>query len=147
MDFQKDPYAIRWKLHLHSSPEAVYEILATDAGRASFWAEVATEQDGLIHFMFPNQVEWKGKILANDPARQFAVEYYGGSIATFELKSDGAGGTDLNLTDQGVPAGDRTEAIAGWVSVLMTLKASVDFGVDLRNHEPNRTWDNGFAEN
>ena len=51
------------------------------------------------------------------------------------------------LTDAGVPAADRVEVTAGWVSVLMALKAAVDFSVDLRNHDPLRTWDQGFVEN
>jgi hypothetical protein len=105
------------------------------------------EQEGIIRFIFPNQAEWKGKVLEKVPARKFKVEYYGGSITTFALESDGAGGTDLTLKDQSVPQEDRTEVIAGWVSVLMALKASVDFGIDLRNHDPSRTWDNGYAEN
>jgi hypothetical protein len=67
------------------------------------------------------------------------VRYYGGSVATFELAGDGAGGTDLRLTDAGVPDEDRTEVIAGWVSVLLALKAAIDIGVDLRNHDPERT--------
>jgi len=29
----------------------------------------------------------------------------------------------------------------------MALKASVDFGVDQRNHDPKRTWDEGYLEN
>jgi len=37
--------------------------------------------------------------------------------------------------------------LAGWVSVLMALKAAVDHGVDLRNHDPQRTWDQGYADN
>ena len=105
------------------------------------------EQDGVIHFVFPNQAEWKGRILKNESPHAFRVVYYGGSITTFELVSDGSGGTDLILTDQGVPEKDRTEVIAGWVSVLMALKASVDFGIDLRNHDPMRTWDKGYPEN
>lgn len=147
MTFQSNAGIIRWKLHLKSSPQTVYEKLSKDKGRASFWAESAKEQDGVIHFVFPNQAEWKGKILENDPPHRFKVEYYGGSITTFELESDGSGGTDLTLTDQGVPEEDRTEVIAGWVSVLMTLKASMDYGVDLRNHDPKRTWDEGYVEN
>jgi len=147
MTFQSDPDLIRWKLHLKSSPETVYQALSTDMGRARFWAESAEEKDGIIHFIFPNQAEWKGKILEAVPSRKFKVEYYGGSITTFELESDGAGGTDLTLTDEGVPQADRTEVIAGWLSVLMALKASVDFGVDLRNHDLQRTWDEGFVEN
>jgi hypothetical protein len=53
----------------------------------------------------------------------------------------------LILTDQGVPEEDRIEIIAGWVSVLMALKASVDFGIDLRNHDPQRTWNECYVEN
>lgn len=105
------------------------------------------EQDGVIHFVFPNQAEWKGRMLEDHPPRRFKVEYYGGSITSFELESDGSGGTDLIMSDQGVPEEDKTEVIAGWVSVLMALKASVDFGIDLRNHDPKRTWDEGYVEN
>jgi hypothetical protein len=49
--------------------------------------------------------------------------------------------------DEGVPAPDRAEVIAGWVSVLMALKAAADHGVDLFNHDPRRTWTGGFADN
>jgi len=147
MVFQSDTTTIRWRLHLKSSPQAVYQKLSTDEGRASFWAETAVEQDGMIHFVFPNQAEWKGKILENVPPERFQVEYYGCTIATFELDPDSSGGTDLTLTDQGIPENDRSEVLAGWVSVLMALKASVDFGIDLRNHNPKWTWDEGYVEN
>ena len=63
------------------------------------------------------------------------MQYYGNSITTFTLKDDGKDGTELILTDEGVPLPDRTEVIAGWVSVLMNLKAGIDYGIDLRNHE------------
>ena len=122
------------------------QMLNTDAGRARFWAESAIERDGAIEFVFPNGAVWRGEILAREPNR-FAVRYYGGSTTTFELSDDGAGGTDLRLTDAGVPEADRAEVIAGWVSVLMALKAAADFGIDLRNHDPARTWDQGYLEN
>lgn len=147
MTFQSDSDVIRWKLHLKSSPQVVYQTLATSEGHASFWTESAVEEDGIIRFVFPNQAKWHGKILENDPSHKFKVEYYGGGITTFELNTDDIGGTDLTLTDQGVPQEDRMEVIAGWVSVLIALKASVDFGVDLRNHDPSRTWDEGYVEN
>lgn len=86
-------------------------------------------------------------MIENAPPYRFAVEYLGGSIATFELAEDGAGGTDLALTDAGVPEKDRIETIAGWLSVLLALKAAVDFSIDLRNHDPRRTWDQGFVDN
>ena len=147
MTLLSDQDIIRWRLHLASPTESVYEKLSTDAGRASFRSESAVNHDDVIHFVFPDQSEWTGRILESQPPHRFQVEYYGGSITTFELEPDGSGGTDLTLTDQGVPVQDRTEVIAGWVSVLMALKASVDFGVDLRNHDPQRTWDQGYAEN
>jgi len=147
MTFQPDPEQILWRLHLASSIERVFQALSTDRGRASFWAESAVERDGVIHFVFPNGVAWRARILESNPPYRYTVEYYGGSIATFALEEDGRGGTDLTLTDQGVSPADRAEVIAGWVSVLLALKAAVDFGVDLRAHDPQRSWDQGYVEN
>ena len=147
MSFQPDPDLIYWRIHLASPPERVYQALATDSGRASFWAESAIERDDAIHFIFPSGQTWQGQILAAEPPRLFRLVYYGGSITTFLLEEDGAGGTDLTLTDAGVLPADRGEVTAGWVSVLMALKAAVDFGVDLRNHNPQRSWEQGYADN
>lgn len=138
---------IRWRLHLRSPVTAVYRMLATDGGRERFWAESAVEKEGVIHFVFPNGATWAGRILAADPPHRFAIHYYGGSTATFTLAPDGRGGTDLTLVDKGVSADHHGEVLAGWVSVLLALKAAVDHGVDLRNHDPARTWDDGYVEN
>jgi uncharacterized protein YndB with AHSA1/START domain len=147
VSFQPDPGLIHWRLHLASPPERVFPFLATGDGRARFWAERAVEKDGKIHFIFPGGQTWEGEILASEPPRLFRLVYYGGSLTTFLLRGDGSGGTDLVLTDAGVPPEDRAEVTAGWVSVLMALKASVDFGADLRNHDPARAWDQGYADN
>jgi uncharacterized protein YndB with AHSA1/START domain len=147
MPFQPDSTTITWRLHLRSAPVAVYELLATDAGRARFWAESAVERDGAIELVFPGGQRWRGAILERRPPQRFTVLYYGGSTTTFELEDDGAGGTELTLTDVGVPEADRMEVVAGWVSVLMALKAAADFGVDLRNHDLRRSWEQGYVEN
>jgi uncharacterized protein YndB with AHSA1/START domain len=147
MIFQNDPNRIIWRLHLKSAPEKVYQALSTNAGRASFWAESAIERDGIIHFVFPNKMTWDARILSAIPSSTYTIQYIGNTITTFTLEEDGQGGTDLTLTDEGVPAADHTEVIAGWVSVLLALKASVDFGIDLRTHDPDRQWDRGYAEN
>jgi hypothetical protein len=42
---------------------------------------------------------------------------------------------------------DKRQIAAGWVSWLMAMKAAVDFGVDLRNHDAERTWFDGYADN
>jgi uncharacterized protein YndB with AHSA1/START domain len=142
-----DTPPIEWRLRLAASPATIHRMLATDDGRTRFWAESAVERDGAITFVFPDGQTWRGAILANEPPHRFAVVYFGGSTTTFELSDDGAGGTDLRLTDTGVAPADRLETTAGWVSVLLALKAAVDFGVDLRNHDPHRTWAQGFADN
>jgi hypothetical protein len=147
MGFQEDLDEIHWHLHLNSSTQAVYQALSTDDGRASFWAESAIERDGVVHFVFPNQLTWKARILQAVPAQCYTVRYFGNSTATFLLQEDGQGGTDLTLVDRGVSLEDRVEVIAGWVSVLMALKAAVEFGIDLRGHDPARTWDQGYVDN
>jgi uncharacterized protein YndB with AHSA1/START domain len=139
--------AIRWRIHLRSGPSVVFELLASDDGRARFWAERAVERDGAIDFEFPDGIRWRAAILERTPPRRLSVRYFGGSTATFELAEDDAGGTDLILTDDGVDPADRSESEAGWVSVLMALKAAADHGVDLRNHDPDRTWDQGYCDN
>jgi uncharacterized protein YndB with AHSA1/START domain len=147
MGFQDDPQVVQWRLHLKSSPSAVFEMLTSNQGRSRFWAESTAEVDGKVLFRFSNGQEWCGKIIEQTAPRRFVIEYFGGSIATFELCDDAYGGTELNLRDAGVPAEHRMEVIAGWASVLLALKAAVDFGVDLRNHDPQRTWDDGYVDN
>ena len=146
MTFQEDPEIIKWRLLLRSSPEHVFKFIASDSGRAQFWAESAVEESGYILFTFLNGWEWRGEILQNKPPFHFSVNYFD-SKTSFVLEDDGDGGTDLTLTDEGVLLAHRTEVAAGWVSVLMALKGAADFGVDLRNHDPRRTWDQGYCDN
>jgi hypothetical protein len=124
----------------------VYAALATDAGRATFWAESAREVDGVITFCFTDHAPVSGRVLRSHDPTVFAVEYFGSPVE-FTLRGDGAGGTDLSLTATRVPEQDRFEVVAGWVSVLMAMKAAVDHRVDLRNHDAARSWSRGYAEN
>jgi hypothetical protein len=126
--------------------ELVLRFLASAEGRAAFWAEAAPQHDGVIEFAFPNGLRTRSRLLETVPGQRFALDYFG-SPTLFELTSDGRGGTDLNLLAEDVPASDWHEVHAGWVSVLLTLKAAADFGIDLRNHDPVRSWDQGFADN
>ena len=138
---------IRWRLHLASPPERVFQMLATGSGRRRFWAESADETDGAIHFRFPGNVEWTGRVLECVPPERFAVTYFGGSRLVFACNPDGAGGTELVLTETGVPPQEWAENRAGWVSVLLALKAAVDYNIDLRNHDTRRTWADGYVDN
>lgn len=145
--FQPDPGVIRWRMYFRSSPDAVFRALATAEGRSAFWAESAVEEDGVIHFTVPGNLESRGPILKREEPHCFVTEYFGWTVQ-FDLHPDPAGpGTDLEMTCRGVAAEDRAEVIAGWVSVLMAMKAAVDHGIDLRNHDPARTWWQGYADN
>ena len=134
------------RVHLASPTKKVFQFLTTDAGRAAFWAESAIEQVGVVHFRFSNGMEHVGRILNSEPDTRFSVEYFGGSIATFELADDGAGGTNVTLTETSIPHEWLVEHRAGWVSVLLSLKAAVDFAIDLRNRDPQRTWEQGYVD-
>lgn len=136
---------IRWRLHLPVPPARVYEVLSTDAGRATFWAQTETHEDGTITFRFSNGTEFRGREIENHPGKQFAVEYFGG-VAVFELGPDGRGGTDLLLVHTGLRGAEWVETHAGWLNVLFPLKAMLVHGVDLRTHDPERTWDDGFVD-
>src|SRR5579883_2953207 len=109
----ENPSELKWRLHLKSPPEKVYEFISTDEGRMKFWAESSKTNGNVI----------------------------------FLLESDGKGGTDLTVVDYRSTDKPRMETLAGWVSLLLTLKAAVDFNVDLRNHDTKRTWDNGYVDN
>lgn len=137
---------IEWRLHFRSSPEDVYQALTTDDGRRRYWAESANEEDGKIHYVFLNGVEDYGEILEEVENRRFAVTYFGWRVS-FALEEDGNKGTDMLMVCSGVSEADVAEIRSGWVSWLMAMKAAVDFGVDLRNHDPKRTWFDGFADN
>jgi uncharacterized protein YndB with AHSA1/START domain len=135
-----------WRTHFRSAPDVIFAKLTTDEGRASFWAESARQVHERIEFQFPDGTRCDARILDSDPPRRFALEYFNAKTV-FELSPDGCGGTDLTLIATGVPEHEHCEVLAGWVSVLLALKASADFGVDLRNHDATRTWAVGFAEN
>ena len=147
MTFQPTRDRIEWRLHLRASPHRVFAMLATAEGRRRFWAESAEESDDVITFRFPDGSELQSRIVERVPPKRFAVEYIGGAKVVFDCEPDGAGGTDLRLLETDMPPADRGENIAGWASVLLCLKAAVDHGADLRNHDPTRTWADGYVDN
>ena len=144
--FQPDRNTIRWKLHFSSPREVVFEALSTEAGRARFWAEAAPEVDGEITFNFLNHEPVTGRVIERDGPGRFIVEYFE-SVVEFSIDDAGSGGADLTLVATGVDDAKHSEVTAGWVSVLMAMKAAVDFDVDLRNHDDSRTWSDGYADN
>lgn len=136
---------IRWRMHVPVPPAKPFAALDSDDGRASFWAEAAVEADGHIEFRFINGYRYTSRVLERRPPAVWSIDYFGGP-ARFELTADGRGGTDLLLTHQDVSPEEWNEVHAGWLNVLFPLKAWAAFGVDLRNHDAERTWDHGYAD-
>jgi hypothetical protein len=135
---------IRWKVAFKSPPSRVFEALNTDAGRASFWALEAQERDGAIHFRFPNGWTEASPIVEAEAPQSFAIVYFG-MPTRFDIESAGEGSV-LTLTAEGAAEHDWNEVHAGWVAVLLALKAHVDFGIDLRNGDPAKSWNAGFVD-
>ena len=63
-----------------------------------------------------------------------------------ELAPDGKGGTDLTPTSSKVPDEEYEDMLPGWLNLLFPLKAAADFGVDLRNHDPERAWRERYVD-
>ena len=146
MSFQEREGQILWKVHFISPMEKVYQALTTDRGRKTFWAEESIEEEGVIAFTFLNYPIVRSKILEKTPPKLFRIEYFETEVI-FKLEKTSDRGTDLTLINLVADEALRLEMTAGWVSVLLSMKAAVDFGVDLRNHDKQRTWDNGYLDN
>lgn len=132
-------------MHIAAAPEQVFAAIDSDEGRASFWAESANEVDGYIEFRFINGFTCRSRILRREPNHLFELDYIGGK-AHFELADDGHGGTDLLLTHHDMSEDAWNEVHAGWLNVLFPLKVWVLHGIDIRNHDPKRSWDQGYAD-
>ena len=136
---------IRWRMHLPVPPERVFAALDSEEGRAAFWAEAAGERAGAIEFHFITSYRCTSPIRERRPPHVWAIDYIGG-VARFDLTPDGRGGTDLLLSHSGIGREEWNEVHAGWLNVLFPLKAWLVHGVDLRNHDPSRSWDQGYAD-
>lgn len=122
---------VRWRVFCRSGPSEVYRALSTSLGRERFWASSAQESDGVIAFVLPDGRTDDSRIEQADRDRLYRLRYFGHTI-TFVLTPGSAGGTELTLS---ADAGEAAEV----VSLLLRLKAFVDFGVDLRNGDADRT--------
>ena len=146
MSFQEIENTIEWKVHFASPIIKVYEFLTTDKGRNKYWAEETKEENGFVEFTILNYPKYKAKIIEKIPQKLFRIEYFGTDV-TFQLTKTDNNGTDLHLTALTPNKKVKNEMTAGWVSVLMAMKGAVDFGIDLRNHNSERVWENGYLDN
>lgn len=146
MAYQEKKNTIEWKVHFASPIEKVYEYLITDNGRSKYWAEETKEEDGFVEFSILNYPKYKSRIIEKKPPVLFRLEYFGTDV-TFELTETENNETDLYLRALTPNENIKNEMAAGWISVLMAMKGAVDFGIDLRNHHPERVRENGYLDN
>ncbi len=137
--------AIVWRLHTASPPERIWELLTTDEGRELFWAERSSSRGDRFTLTFPMGTSVESRILEATPTTHFRFTYFGAEVR-IDLAGDGRGGTDLLLTNMRVPEDEHEDMLPGWLNVLLPLKAAADFGVDLRNHDPERTWRERYVD-
>lgn len=146
MAYQEKKNTIEWKVHFASTTEKVYKYLTTDNGRSKYWAEETKERNGFVEFKILNYPNYKSRIIEKKPHELFRLEYFGTDV-TFKLKETSNNGTELFLKALTPNETVKNEMAAGWISVLMAMKGAVDFGIDLRNHDPKRVWENGYLDN
>ena len=140
------PPPIEWRVHFSSSPEEVFKIWSEDEGRQRFWCETSRANATGFTLGFINGQSIDIGILEVLPPSRFVFRYFGGSQVTLSLAGDDKGGCDLLLIEEGVPAEEHLDNYAGWVSVLLACKAALDFGVDLRSHDPARSGDQCYVD-
>ncbi|WP_406053032.1 hypothetical protein [Kribbella sp. NBC_00889] len=96
-------------------------------GLAENWSSVSQGR-----FVLPDGRTEDARVEEAVQDRLYRLRYFG-STWTFTLVPDESGGTDLTLSC------DDAQDGSDHVSLLLRLKALVDFGVDLRNHDDGRT--------
>jgi len=137
---------LRCRVRLRSDRETVWWYLDSPEGRAAFWAQAADERDNAIHFAFAGGDSLEAPILERRPPECLALRYFGGSPVRITLDPWPGGGTCLTVTEPDPPAAEREDQARGWIAWALMLKAAADYGIDLRNQDPQAGWREGFAD-
>ena len=137
---------IEWRVHFSSPRQRVFDLWTEDEGRELFWAERSTARDGGFELAFVNGQTVSVEVVEASAPEHFVFRYFGGSGVTLLFEATSDGGCDLHLREEGVPPSGHLENFAGWVSVLLACKAAADFGIDLRSHDPERSWGRRFVD-
>jgi uncharacterized protein YndB with AHSA1/START domain len=141
---------IHVSVKLGADRNRVWQALTTPAGITSWWserAEIQPSDGGLLRLVFPNRRTLDSKVVQCRPQEMMSFVYFGGTRAQFDVTSI-ASGTSVSVTDRGFSSQeDYAETLASWTSALLALKAYLDYGVDLRNHNPSYNWEHDFVDN
>lgn len=136
---------IVWRLSLASPCEDVFALLDSDEGRERFWAERSRATAAGFELVFPGGLTEHVEVLERERPRLLRISYFG-SESELRLEPREDGGTLLQVTCRCDDEDEWLEFYPGWVSWLLVLKASVDYGVDLRNGAGDRTWAQRYVD-
>ena len=136
---------IVWRLSLSSSPEDVFELLDTDAGRERFWAVRSTARESGFELEFPGGLATRVEVVERDPPTRLALRYFGSDVELLLAERED-GGCLLEVRCRCTDPAAWVETHPGWVSWLLVLKAAADHGVDLRNGSPERAWPQRYVD-
>ncbi len=138
---------VSWRLHLKSPPEKAFMLWTTDEGRIKFWVELSESNEKEFQLTFINGETVTCRIIKTFPYESFDFTYFEGTTVQLKFEKTPDGGTDFKLTESGYKTLEhRNLHYAGWLNVLFPFKAMCDYGIDLRNHDRTRTWEEGFAD-
>ena len=138
------PRGVNWKISLAAEPEAVFRLVATDAGRAAFWAEESRTEGERFHLTFANGAHVDCRVIRLEPPHLISFEYFGGSRVDLRLAAIADGGTDFEVSEAAPPAWE--DHYPGWVAWLYCLKGAADFGITLKSRNPSKTWQKGYVD-
>ena len=136
---------IVWRLRLRAAPERVFAAWLSPGDQERFWCERSeTLPDGGFQQHFIDGTLACCAIEETKAPEHIRMRYLNSRV-DIHLERRG-NGTDLTLIARGVEPHEWNDVHAGWLNVLLPFKAWVDFGVDLRNHDPLRTWAQRYVD-
>ena len=136
---------IVWRLRLAAAPERVFAAWLSPADHERFWCERSEAlPDGSFRQHFIDGTVAQCAVEDATAAVHIRFRYFESHV-DIHLQQRGHG-TDLTLVAVGVAPREWNDVHAGWLNVLLPFKAWVDFGIDLRNHDPERTWAQRYVD-
>jgi uncharacterized protein YndB with AHSA1/START domain len=140
-----DRTSIVWRLRLASPPERVFAAWLRPVDHERFWCERSERlPTGEFRQQFIDGTVECCAVEATESPVHIRFRYFKSRVDIHLERRDA--GTDLTLTALDVAPTEWNDVHAGWLNVLLPFKAWVDFGIDLRNHDPRRTWTQRYVD-
>jgi uncharacterized protein YndB with AHSA1/START domain len=104
---------IVWRLSLASSPERVFELLDTDAGRERFWADRSHATDDGFELEFPGGLTSGVQVLERTPPTRLVIDYLGSRAELDSLRATAAAASSRSRATATIPRRTSSSSRAG----------------------------------